>query len=303
MTALALALGGCATSSQSPSATVDAPSAGFTYVDIELASEAGRSIPVRVFRPLTDCSPCGLIIFSHGAFATYDRYDVLLTAWAEAGYVVAAPQHVDSEKHPARETYLETDPQPYRLEDYFAVSSLFASADYSLDGLTFSGTQFAAGHSFGGLIALLVGGAELTSGPIEHPDDAPEPEAIVAISPPGEIPDRILAEGYAEIETPLLVVTGTTDILPGFIDEWELHLISYDANRDDVGHALIFDGMNHYFNGAFGRIKPEGASAKTAIDTLNTQITAFLKAASDDVAPSGPDWEQSTNPIVRTLGQ
>ncbi len=278
-----------------------ASQSGYTFKDLTLMGKDNRAIPARVFRPQTDCSPCDLIIFSHGAFATYDRYDVLLTDWASKGFVVIAPQHVDSEEHPQRETYKGIDSQSLRLEDYFKASSMFGESDFSFDGLTFSGTQFATGHSFGGLIALLAGGAELKSGPVVAPDGVLAPKAVVAISPPGEIADRIDSVGYSKVNVPVLVVTGTTDKLPGFIDEWEIHLDSYEASPAGLGYGLVFEGMNHYFNGAYGRIKPEGLAAQPSVDTLNSQISAFLRAASAGTPPSGPDWEQSENPTVRIL--
>ena len=44
-----------------------------------------------------------------------------------------------------------------------------------------------------------------------------------------------------------------------------------------------------------------GAAAQPAIDTLNTQISAFLGAISNGEPPSGSDWEQTNNPIARVL--
>ena len=96
-------------------------------------------------------------------------------------------------------------------------------------------------------------------------------------------------------------MTGTTDILPGFIDAWETHLDAFEVGQEGLGYALIFEGMNHYFNGAFGRITPEGAASEIAIDTLNTQILAFLAATASGEVPVGDDWAQTDNPIVRML--
>lgn len=274
---------------------------GYSFSDIIESAENNREIPVRVFLPLSDCSPCDVIIFSHGAYATYDRYDVLLAAWAEDGYVVVAPQHVDSEEHPNREAYLTEDSQPLRLEDYLELSALFAADGFEFDGLTFSGKQIAAGHSYGGLIALLAGGAVAAEGPLSFTENAVEPKAVVAVSPPGALEGRIEAVGYSSVDKPTLVITGTTDVLPGFIDEWETHLDSFEASQPGLGYALVFEGMDHYFNGAFGRITPEGAASEFAIDTLNTQISVYLEAVLNGEAPSGAAWTQADNPIVRTL--
>ena len=271
------------------------------HVYLNLDAPTGRNIPMRVFLPPEDCSPCDVIIFSHGAYSTYGRYDVLLEDWAEHGYVVAAPLHVDSEEHPDRALFKDVDSQPLRLEDYVAASDMFAAPDYSLNGLHFSGTQIAAGHSYGGLIAEIAGGAEASSGGMTFTGAAIAPSAIIALSPPGVMSGRFDLEGYSKISKPLLVVTGTTDTLPGFIDDWQTHLDSFEASQTSMSYALIFDQMNHYFNGAFCRITPEGANSTAAINTLNSQILAFLRAVSDEQPPSGDDWTQAGNPLVRTL--
>ena len=299
--AMLMALGACAAPITHSDPKYHTALPGYAFTDITETATDGRVIPARVFRPIADCSPCDVIVFSHGNFATYDRYDVLLTAWANDGYVVVAPQHVDSEKHPDRDTYLTIDSQPLRVEDYAVLSNRFGSDDFEFEGLKFSGRQFAAGHSYGGLIALLAGGAESADGSGNFPEDVIEPIAVIAISPPGEIDGRIDQTGYAKVDKPTLVVTGTTDILPGFIDDWEAHLASFNASQPGLGYALVFEGMNHYFNGAYGRITPEGAQSETAIETLNTQISAFLHAAASGEAPNGSNWEQTDNQIVRTL--
>lgn len=299
-TALLLVTTGC-TAPVSPVADSTAAPTGYTFLDRTELAENGREIPYRVFRPAADCTPCDVIVFSHGNLATYDRYDVLLTDWAINGYVVVAPQHVDSEEHPQREAYLTTDSQPLRTEDYLVLSNRFAEDGFEFDGLNFSGRQFAAGHSYGGLIALLAGGAEAADNASNFPENAVDPLAIIAISPPGELDGRIDQNGYSKVDRPTLFVTGTTDILPGFIDAWETHLDAFEVSQEGFGYALIFEGMNHYFNGAFGRITPEGAASETAIDTLNAQILAFLAATASGEAPVGDDWAQTDNPIVRTL--
>ena len=295
---MAVLASGCTSVSPTETSTLTTPQ---TYTDITLSAPDGREIPTRVFMPTEDCSPCELIIFSHGNLATYDRYDVLLEDWAARGYVVASSQHIDSEEHPERERYANDDVTGTRLEDYIAASEYFAEPGLDFEGLSFSENQFAAGHSYGGMIALIAGGAVASEGALDFSDAGVEPSAIVAISPPGELPGRIDNAGYALVDKPLLVVTGTTDVLPGFIDEWDIHLDSFYANETDNAYALVFENMNHYFNGAFGRITPEGAAAQPAIDTLNTQISAFLGAISNGEPPSGSDWEQTNNPIARVL--
>lgn len=265
------------------------------FSDVELIASDNRTVNVRVFLPGDGCTDCPLIVYSHGAYATYDRYNVLLKEWARNGYVVAAPLHVDSEKHPNRDLYGPTDPLGLRIEDYEIVAaalSVGGSALSGLENLSFSGEVIAAGHSYGALIAQVAGGARLEAATgVTLSSEARRPLAVIAISPPGEIPNFVMANGWRQVDRPMLVITGTEDITPDFIPEWEMHLASYEAAPAGLAYALVFDGMDHYFNGAFGRPTPEGemAAAKD-IERLNKEILAFIEAAQDGNPPSGAEW-------------
>lgn len=266
------------------------------FSDIELIASDNRTVDVRVFAPGDGCADCPLIIFSHGAYATYDRYDVLLKNWAENGYVIAAPLHVDSEEHPYREQYAPTDALGLRVEDYETVLAALTGGGPSLDALgldhlSLSGEVVAAGHSYGALIAQVAAGAELHEATGVTLKAATErPRAVVAISPPSETPNFILAEGWRQVGRPMLVITGTDDITPDFIPEWEMHLDSYEAAPAELAYALVFDGMDHYFNGAFGRPTQEGAAAAQSIIRLNKEILDFIEAAQAGNPPSRHDW-------------
>lgn len=290
----ALLLAACMTGEQA--APVDR--ADYGQVDFNLTAPNGRDVQARAFLPAEDCSPCALIIFSHGAYAAFDRYDVLLSDWAARGYAVVAPQHVDSEDHPRHDAYSMDESRPARLADYALVSSTFAAEGYTLDGVTFSGRQIAAGHSYGGLIAQVAGGASLANSAYTKPGNARAPEAVIALSPPGEIDGLVTMDGFSGIETPMLVVTGTTDRLPGFIDDWQSHLDGYQAAPAALAYALVYEGMDHYFNGAFGRETTEGASAMPAVKDLNARIATFIEDAFADTLPTGLDWRASGSDLV-----
>ena len=270
-------------------------------IDFTLPAADGRSVPARAFMPAEDCSPCDLIIFSHGANATYDRYDVVARTWAEQGYVVAAPQHVDSEEHRNRSAYSMDDSRPTRLEDYALISEAFASDAPPVSEMSYSGVQYAAGHSYGALIAQVAGGAVLADPDWRLPATLTKPAAVIALSPPGEMDGLITAEGFSTINVPMLVVTGTADRLPGFIDNWEQHLEGYDLADPNLSYALVFEDMDHNFNGAYCRITPEGIKARPSVDVLNTRILGFLKDVRIGELPSRKDWTRSDNGLVRAL--
>lgn len=258
---------------------------GVARTEVNLAAPGGRVIPVRVYAPAKGCRGCTLVIFSHGNFATPERYDVLLDAWAAHGLVVAAPLHTDSEEYPDGKRY--PDSRATRFEDWRVVDAAMRGA--RLKGIRFSGKVVAAGHSYGALIAEVAGGARLAQeGGLAR--DWRMPTAVVAISPPGVIPAFVSTQGFARIERPTLVVTGTTDVLPGFVDRWASHLDSYEAAPTGRGYALTFDGMNHYFNGAYGRPTAAGSAAAPQVARLNTLVLNFIDAAVAGRAPSVAAW-------------
>lgn len=261
--------------------------------DLTLDDE-GRAVPVRVFTPASGCTNCTLVIFSHGANASYGRYDVLLKDWAARGLVVAAPQHVDSEEHPRRGAYKSADGRLLRVRDYALVDAAFApKAPRQIAHLSFSGTVVAAGHSYGALIAQIAGGAR-----IERPDGDFDrcwraPKAVIALSPPPAMAGFTSPEGWSHVSVPQLVVTGTADEMPGFVDDWQRHLDSYAAARPGLGFALVFDGMDHNFNGAYCRITPDGVKAAPQVARLNAAIDHFIGRAASGTPPTAAEWLQT----------
>ncbi|MFC6197684.1 alpha/beta hydrolase family protein [Ponticaulis profundi] len=304
--ALTFAVMSCASVTEQP-ATAESyetlSEAGSNEKDFSLTSPDRRDISVRAFLPETDCSPCSLIIFSHGANATYDRYDVLLKDWAEKGYVVVAPLHIDSELHPKRDTFDQDDSRVFRVEDYQLLSDMFAADGFTFENLTFSDVQIAAGHSYGALIALIAGGVVPENPDWTLPEGTLKPKAVLGISPPGAMDGLISLEGYSELDVPALIVTGTTDILPGFIDEWQAHLAAYDAADPALAYGLVFDGMDHNFNGAYCRIAPEGATAQPAVDELNSSIETFISAIKAGRAPTDSDWRALSSSDMEAIAK
>jgi alpha-beta hydrolase superfamily lysophospholipase len=202
-------------------------------------------------------------VFSHGLNAAPDRYRVLLDAWAAAGFTVAAPLHVDSEDHPDRARYDTAAIRTTRIEDYAAVDAAF-------------GTELpvvAAGHSYGALIAQLAGGARLAKGLPRLVARAPR--AVIALSPPPMLPGVIGPEGWNRMHAPMLTITGDADVMPGFADRWEQHLHAYHAQNREHAHALVFKGMDHYFGGAFGRLKPDAPIAP--VEILNRAVLSCVR--------------------------
>lgn len=239
--ASALMLAGCGTD-----AAKDVPPSINKVVDnnitdevVSFTTDSGRTVSTRLLTP-DGCQACPLIIFSHGANAAFDRYDSLLLPIAKKGYRIAAPNHTDSEDHPSRAEYTRADWLPTRLEDYNVIAAQYET-NY----------RIAAGHSFGAMVAQIAGGAKMSSG--AKTDSAYAPNVVLAYSPPGPIPGYIGSESWSQITVPSLVTTGTKDVVPMMAEEWELHLVSYESTPSGMSYALIYNDMDHYMNGAYGR--------------------------------------------------
>lgn len=265
---------------------------------ISLKTEDGRDLVVSVYAPAEGCTHCPLVIFSHGNFATPARYAILLRDWAAHGMVVAAPLHTDSEEYPEPKKY--PDSRATRLADWRAVDRAFrGTLSFSaLRGITLSGQVIAAGHSYGALIALVAGGAEMVD-PDWSIGAVRKPAAVIALSPPGTMKGLVTSQGLAKLSVPALIVTGTTDVLPGFIDTWQQHLEPYEAAAPGLGYALVFAGMNHYFNGAYGRPTEEGAQASARqVARLDSEVTRFIHGALTGGLPNAETWAKRSDAMV-----
>ena len=151
----------------------------------------------------------------------------MLKPLAGSGLIVIAPTHVDSEVFGAANRPAHAVTWVTRNADM----ALALKADAALDGrlaslgLVADRTNIVAmGHSYGALIAQLLGGAtaiEPDGGSVDRRQS--KVAAVVAWSPPGPLPGLMAKEGWHTLTVPALTITGTADVLPGFIDDWKAH--------------------------------------------------------------------------------
>lgn len=231
----------------------------------------------------------GVILFFHGALSAPWKYERLIAFWVDAGFTVHAPLHVDSSDHPDRAKYPGMASWRCRIEDMHALADRYGKRGF-----------VAAGHSYGGLGALTLGGAQAS-----RPEGVNRPLAdsrarmVLAFSPPGLIPALIDAPGYAGISVPMLLQTGTLDIPPGE-KSWEGHLAAYhSAPAKGDKFALVLEGVDHYFGG--GICRPElpgpvqmdqltiaGAISVQMLDAYMAGNKSAQKALQSRLADRGP---------------
>lgn len=177
--------------------------------------------------------PRGVALFSHGHGSWPDRYDQIARALMTDGFAVCAPMHVDSVHYPDRDRFTLQQSFPERLADMAAASSYAAKRFAGLPVM-------AVGHSFGTLTALCLGGALAGIGPFRDP----AVKAVLGFSTPGRIPGLIQPNAYASVQVPVMIVTGTADLVPGFVTDPADHLFPAETAPTD-SYALVVAGADH----------------------------------------------------------
>ena len=176
----------------------------------------------------------GVVLFSSGHGAWPERYERLLQSWADAGFVVLAPLHVDSMKYPERERFSLQQGLGERFVDMRAASG-YAAAHWP------GAPVAAAGHSLGTLISTALGGALSALGPLRDPSVV----AVLGYSSPGKIPGLIGPGSYASLAVPLLLVTGDEDRVPGFVADPADHLYAVETAPAGDKTAVVLAGGDH----------------------------------------------------------
>jgi pimeloyl-ACP methyl ester carboxylesterase len=249
----------------------------------------GRNTAYRVLCPSRP-GRWGLVLFSHGANSSNHDYDRLWGSWADAGYLVIGPNHIDTgppatqlkvSRSALWQARLDDTILPLRQQATF--NDWAASRGASLDWTKVC----AAGHSFGAVVAQALAGARIAAAGEAEPRSTPMAAiaACIALSPPGPLKGFIPDDAWSTVAVPSFLQTGDADILPGFVDDWRLRLTGFAGppNR----WTLIGHGVNHYFHGLICRLTP-GATADLAALQETAQLSsrfldAYLRGNADDL--------------------
>ncbi len=252
--------------------------------DTALVAPDGREIALRAAPPRQPSAGRAAIVLSHGANGTFDGLGPLVTALSHDRWVFA-PLHVDSEDHALHGAVPPAEVWRTRLED------MRLTLDHAVARLGDGGPIVAAGHSYGALVAQALGGATVMG---QGARDA-RVGAVVAISPPGPIPGFIGAEDWAKIAVPMLLTTGTADVLPMIAPTWQAHLASFEATRIARSAAWVGRDVDHYFGRMIQRLRreaPDQASQfEAAMHIVNRYIGAIAEGNGADarwLADAGP---------------
>lgn len=190
-----------------------------------------RELALSVFRP---AAPKGVVVFSHGAGGSPEAYVALLETWSQAGFLVVAPLHVDSLKHPRKAEYNMRSAFPLRIADVGAAAGWAASLAPGLP-LAY------AGHSYGALTSQMRGGALEAMIPARDPNA----KAVLCFSSPGSIPGLMGPTTFQTLNLPTLMLTGEQDVVPGMAPNWRDHLRAVEESPAGDKYAWIGKSVDH----------------------------------------------------------
>jgi dienelactone hydrolase len=255
-----------------------APPALFT--DTTVAAPDGRVVKVRLAAPAKPQDNLGFIAFSHGANSSGALYDAIIGPIAAAGYLVAAPTHVDSEGNPDRAKFDQAAVQSTRLVDMRILldrMNELAAAAPAAKGRIGDGRIAVAGHSYGGLIAQqLIGATVGRMGASSTSARDGRARCALAISPPGPVPGFLEPSIWDGLAAPMMVTTGTADTLPNFRADWRLVLTSFERTPAKPAYAVVAPDVDHYFGGLIGRLTVPGPRQTGQLALTAAACVAFL---------------------------
>ena len=115
---------------------------------------AGRALPTTLFYPTDGAGPFPVVLFSHGFSSTPEAYTALLSTWASAGFVVAAPRFPGTVDGSA-ESLDDVVQQPADVSFVLtAVLALDTSSSDPLAGRIDTTSVAATGHSAGAVTTV-----------------------------------------------------------------------------------------------------------------------------------------------------
>lgn len=243
-----------------------------------------RDLDLTVVRPAV---VKGVVLFSHAAGGTPQAYAGLFDLWSRAGFMVVAPLHVDSRRHPRVADYTLQTAFPLRIADMAAAGAFAAN-------VAPGAPVAAAGHSYGSLNAMIRGGALEA---MIHGRD-PSTKAVLAFSSPGVIPGLIGPDAFAALTTPLLMITGDRDVVPGFIPDPRAHLAPFETSPAGGKALWIGNGVDHFFGNAIvGAGKDPAQTA--AFDQAAALSVVYLQATLlDDAEAKAALAAQASTPTA-----
>lgn len=269
-----------------------------------------RDVMLQVSWPATGEGPFPLVVFSHGAFCYPQQYRRITDFWVSHGYVVVLPNHFDSPNRGKLKPAEIAKMLDGRVRDMsFVLDSVgeIEQAIPELQGRIDADRAAAAGHSFGGMIAMVKTGLHMqTADGTRLPEWADQRfTAAVVMSGVGFVPGNprtpqinfMTDDAFAGLTGPLIANGGTLDegnVGTGVTYPWEWRMSPYTLAPAGDKYSLVLQDADHYLGGLICRENRGGEDDPEAVRVIRATQKAFLDAyLKDDRAAES--WLRSTD--------
>jgi dienelactone hydrolase len=252
-------------------------------------SVENREMSLRIVYP-DQGGPYPIIVFSHGTFSSSDKYNLVVEFWAERGYVVILPNHLDANYGII----------PSRTEDMIRIiHTRISDMSFILDNLDAIEGQnpglkgklnrnqiIAAGHSIGTQVVLVNTGQRIRNPTNNYVTESSEDRfmAAVMLSDPGKMsmmPDDTWKGGSA----PTFLSTGSEDY--GLMGdgrreaEYQNEILTLPDESTGDKYLLLIERGDHYFGGLIHR-DVDKAPDYDGLAIFNAASLAFMDAHTRD---------------------
>jgi predicted dienelactone hydrolase len=251
-----------------------------------------REIPVKWYLPQAKDQEHPVIVVSHGLGGSRDTMSYACEAWADAGFIVLALQHLGSDEavwqesdQPRRDIRKAASAENFflRVDDVkFAISRIeeTAKTDESIDATRIG----MSGHSFGAITTLAVSGVRY--GPTLASFIDPRVRAAVALSPAPPSNVRNLGKAFADVKLPMLHLTGTKDV--SIISDTTAadRRVPYRQMNGSPQFLAVWDDADHLVFSGHNTPGSDGAQNAQVRSELVELSILFWKAYLTDDKPS-----------------
>jgi Chlorophyllase enzyme len=266
------------------------------------APDRGVDLQARVTAPTTG-SELPVVIFSHGFGESMDGYAPLAEFWAEQGFVVVQPTHLDSQVY----GIVPGDPRTpeiwrFRIQDLKSALDgldVIEEAVPGLSGRVDRSRIAVAGHSWGATTASALIGARVIDADGNTDEDFADPRITAGVllalaGTGGENLTPFAAEHFAfmnpsfdHMTTPTLFVVGDQDQSPLSVRGPDWWTDAYTLSPTGKALLTLF-GAEHTMGGIAGYSTHETTDWSFERITLIQQVTtAYLRSA---VGPKDNAW-------------
>ena len=252
-------------------------------------SVENREMSLRIVYP-DQGGPYPIIVFSHGTFSSSDKYNLVVEFWAEHGYVVILPNHLDANysiipsktEDMIRIIHTRISDMSFILDNLDAIEG----QNPGLKGKLNRNQIIAAGHSIGTQVVLVNTGQRIRNPTNNYVTESSEDRfmAAVMLSDPGKMsmmPDDTWKGGSA----PTFLSTGSEDY--GLMGdgrreaEYQNEILTLPDESTGDKYLLLIERGDHYFGGLIHR-DVDKAPDYDGLAIFNAASLAFMDAHTRD---------------------